>query len=71
MIAQLSARERNALLEFGKTRSPVNIDRNAMLKLLRLGLVEIRSRGRLTLTDIGLDVYDELVAPADSLPAHR
>jgi len=60
MTAQLSARERDAILEFGRKESSVGVDRSAMLKLIRRGLVEIRSRGRLELTDIGRDAYEEL-----------
>jgi len=71
MTAQLSARERDALLEFGQKESSVGVDRSAMLNFLRHGLVEIRSRGRLALTDIGRDVYDELVATSHSVRTGR
>jgi len=63
METQLSARERNTLLELGDRGAGGNFDQMALSKLFVLGLVEVRSGDRrLILTTEGRQVYSQMVA---------
>jgi len=60
MLRNLSPRERDAIIELGKSGPGGNLDHLALSKLFTLDLVTISDDRRIVLTSDGKEIYREL-----------
>lgn len=64
MLSNLSPKERETLVAFGRKGSGGDFDQIALSKLFTLGLIEVDSDRRVVLTPLGRKFAKELAADA-------